>query len=75
MALQADIQNRTGSDVVGQIARGVLQPAAEPVVRKEVQKDLKDRNWFQCALDLIHIDFLGGRESRVETIKQRLSLP
>ncbi|PON11848.1 hypothetical protein C2W62_42695 [Candidatus Entotheonella serta] len=61
--------------MAGQIARGVLQPAAEPIVHKEVQKDIRDHNWWQCALDLIHIDFLGGRADRVAMIKDRLSLP
>lgn len=74
-ALQADIQHKTGSNVVGKMSRGVLQPLAEPLITTEVHKDTKDRTWFQCALDLIHIDFLGGRAARIEAIKQRLPLP
>jgi hypothetical protein len=71
-ALQADVQRKTGSSVVGNVSRSVLQPLAEPLITTEVHKDTKDRTWFQCALDLIYIDFLGGRAARVEAIRQRL---
>lgn len=47
-ALQVDVQHRTGSDVAGKIVRGLLQSAAEPIVRNEVQKDIQDRNWFHA---------------------------
>ncbi len=69
--LQADIESKTGS-VVGQIAKKALQPVADPMIADKVRKDTQDKNWFQCAMDLIKIDFLGGREARVEAIKQRL---
>ena len=74
-ALQADLEHQTGSGLVGKIARGVLQPVAEPIITQEVKQDTEDRNWFQCALDLIDIDVLGGRAARVDAIKQRLPRP
>lgn len=74
-SIQRDIQQQTGSGIVGKMANILLQPVADPLIANEVRQETKGRNWLQCALDLIQLDVLGGREARVAVIKNRLLTP
>lgn len=74
-SIEDEVRAKTGSDVVGQVAKAVLKPVADPVIAAEIKKQTEDRNWFECGYDIIKLDFLGHKAARVAEIKKRLSIP
>jgi len=74
-AIQAEVQKKTGSNVVGQVANALLKPIADPVIAEEIRKQTAEQNWFQCALEIGKLDFLGQKSERVAEIKKALSIP
>jgi len=74
-AIQAEVQTRTGSNVVGQVANALIKPVADPVVAAEIKKQTEDQNWFQCSYEVVKLDFLGQKSARVAEIKRQLSIP
>lgn len=74
-AIQSEVQKKTGSNVVGQVANALLKPMADPVIVQEVKKQTADQNWFECAFEVVKLDFLGQKSERVAAIKKELSIP
>ena len=74
-AIQADVQTKTGSNVVGQVTDALLKPVTDPVIAAEVKKQTGDQNWFQCAFEIVELDFLGQKSGRVAEIRKRLTRP
>jgi hypothetical protein len=71
-SLEQELSQRTSSSVAGKMVTAVLDPIADPLIANEVRQETKDRNWFQCAVELVKLDVLGARSERIAAIKQRL---
>lgn len=74
-AIKTEMQKKTGSNIVGQVANALLKPVADPVIAKAIEKQTPDQNWFQCAFEIVKLDFLGQKSDRVAAIKKELSIP
>jgi len=74
-SLQQDLSERTSSTMASKMVAVVLEPIAEPFIAAEVRQETQNRNWFQCAVDLVQLDFLGARAECIAAIKQRLLKP
>jgi hypothetical protein len=74
-SIQADVQAKTGSNVVGEVTAAVLKPVTNPVIAAEIKKQTGEENWFQCAFEVLELDFLGQKSGRVAEIRKRLSVP
>jgi hypothetical protein len=71
-SLEQELSQRTSSSVAGKMVTAVLEPIADPLIANEVHQETKNRNWFQCAVELVKLDVLGARSERIAAIKQRL---
>jgi hypothetical protein len=71
-SLEQELSQRTSSSVAGKMVTAVLEPVADPLIANEVRQETKNRNWFQCAVELVKLDVLGARSERIAAIKQRL---
>lgn len=74
-AIQSEVQTKTGSNVVGQVAKAFIKPVADPIIAAEIKKQTENQNWFQCAYEILKLDFLGQKSARVAEIKEKLSIP
>lgn len=71
-SLEQELSQRTSSSVAGKMVTAVLEPIADPLIANEVRQETKNRDWFQCAVELVKLDVLGARSERITAIKQRL---
>jgi hypothetical protein len=74
-SFQQDLSEHTQSPMASKMVAVVLEPIADPFIAAEVRQETQNRNWFQCAVDVVQLDFLGVRAERIAAIKQRLLKP
>ncbi len=56
-SLRDDVHQGLGQQIPNHLADMVFQPLTEPLVRERVKFWVSDRNWFDCALTVVRLDF------------------